>query len=76
MENEILQQILSEIKEVKSDIGDLKQGQAKLEQGQAKLEQAVKDVDDKFELYFREMLKDMGRLEDRLKKIEPVAMDY
>ena len=38
MENEILQQILSELKETRGDISELKAGQAKLEAGQAKLE--------------------------------------
>ena len=38
MENQILQQILNEIKDIKADISDLKQGQSKLEAGQSKLE--------------------------------------
>ncbi|WP_243109371.1 hypothetical protein [Anaerophilus nitritogenes] len=59
MEN-ILQQILNEIKELKqnqiqtnerldnmqSDIKDLKQSQVKLEQGQAKLEQGQQEIKD------------------------------
>lgn len=36
--NELLQEILSEVKSMKGDISSLKDGQAKLEQGQAKLE--------------------------------------
>ncbi len=36
---DILKQILSELKEIKTDIGDLKMGQARLEVGQQKLQQ-------------------------------------
>ncbi|MDK2920150.1 MAG: hypothetical protein PWQ37_2883 [Candidatus Petromonas sp.] len=35
---QMLKQILNEIKTIKTDISELKQGQAKLEQGQARLE--------------------------------------
>ncbi|WP_216831416.1 hypothetical protein [Alkalihalobacterium elongatum] len=36
---DILKQILCELKEIKTDIGDLKTGQARLEVGQQKLQQ-------------------------------------
>lgn len=36
---DILKQILSELKDIKTDIGELKTGQARLEVGQQKLKQ-------------------------------------
>ena len=68
---------------IQADIAGLKDGQAKLEvgqikleAGQVKLEDAVKVVDRKVEVYANEILRDVGMLEDRLKKIEPVDMNF
>jgi|GEM_PF-3818073 len=44
MDNNVLQQILEEVKSTNSRLDKLEQGQAKLEQGQTKLEQELSDV--------------------------------
>ncbi|WP_035099953.1 hypothetical protein [Aneurinibacillus terranovensis] len=41
MENDILNQILSEIKALRSDVTDLKEGQQRLEQGQVIIKEAI-----------------------------------
>ncbi|MDR1631237.1 MAG: hypothetical protein LBS36_13650 [Oscillospiraceae bacterium] len=40
------------------------------------LEQSVKDIDTKLETYSREILKDVGKLETRLEKLEPAEIGY
>ncbi|OIJ20769.1 hypothetical protein BKP45_08190 [Anaerobacillus alkalidiazotrophicus] len=72
---EILKQMLNELKEIKSDIGELKKGQVRLEVGQEKLqknlidslgsytEKIVEHVDDKTEVLNKRVFKVESEIE-------------
>ena len=78
MENEILQQILNEVKGIKSDVSELKhsqtetnqrldkleQGQTKLEQGQSKLESEVTRIRESVVLIENDHGRKLGALLD------------